>query len=81
MFITGPEVIKTVTHEEVTKEDSAARWRTTPKSRRGALRRRERARPASSMRELSSYLPSNNIEDPPRPLRGRPDPEEEAERS
>ena len=66
MFITGPDVIKTVTHEEVTKEELG-----------GALTHNEaRASPTSSphddaeclsmVRELLCFLPSNNPEDPPR---------------
>jgi propionyl-CoA carboxylase beta chain len=65
MFITGPEVIKAVTHAEVTKEELG-----------GAMSHNERtgcAHFASNddqecllmMRELFSFIPSNNQEDPP----------------
>jgi propionyl-CoA carboxylase beta chain len=64
MFITGPDVIKTVTHEEVTKEALGGAPR-TPEERRGALHRARRRARASLVRELLSYLPSNNAEDPP----------------
>jgi len=65
MFITGPDVIKTVTHEEVTKEDlGGARTHST---RSGvahfALDSEEAALRAA--RELLSFLPLNNAEDPP----------------
>ena len=43
MFITGPDVIKTVTHEEVTQGGPGRRARAQPEVRRGALRRGERA--------------------------------------
>ncbi len=65
MFITGPEVIRTVTHEEVTKEDlGGARTHST---RSGvahfALDSEEAALRAA--RELLSFLPLNNADDPP----------------
>jgi propionyl-CoA carboxylase beta chain len=65
MFITGPEVIRTVTHEEVTKEDlGGARTHST---RSGvahfALDSEESA--LRAVRELLSFLPSNNADDPP----------------
>ncbi|HSB62152.1 MAG TPA: acyl-CoA carboxylase subunit beta [Vicinamibacteria bacterium] len=65
MFVTGPDVIKTVTHEEVSKEDLG-----------GAMTHNERSGVAHfavdddracllAIRELLSYLPSNNQEEPP----------------
>jgi propionyl-CoA carboxylase beta chain len=65
MFITGPDVIRTVTHEEVTKEDlGGARTHST---RSGvahfALDSEEAALRAA--RELLSFLPLNNVDDPP----------------
>ncbi len=47
MFITGPDVIKTVTHEEVTKEDLGGAARAQRQERRGALRRARRRSSAS----------------------------------
>ena len=44
MFITGPEVIKTVTHEDVTKEELGGAMTHNAKSRRGATSRRRRRR-------------------------------------
>jgi propionyl-CoA carboxylase beta chain len=64
MFITGPDVIKTVTHEEVAKESSAARARTAARRRR-ALRVHRRGELLAGIRELLSFLPQNNLEDPP----------------
>ena len=66
MFITGPDVIRTVTHEEVTKEALG-----------GAVTHNETSGVAhflaendedclTLIRDLLSYLPLNNLEDPPR---------------
>ncbi|MBI5537104.1 MAG: acyl-CoA carboxylase subunit beta [Deltaproteobacteria bacterium] len=66
MFITGPDVIKAVTHEEVTKEALGGAHAHAAKS--GVCHRTapdDRACIAS-IRELLSFLPSNNTEDPPK---------------
>ena len=66
MFVTGPDVIHTVTHEDVTKEELG-----------GAATHNERSGVAhfavdddrdclALIRELLSFLPGNNLEDPPR---------------
>jgi propionyl-CoA carboxylase beta chain len=66
MFVTGPDVIKTVTHEEVTKEQLG-----------GAMTHNERSGVAhfavdndrdciALIRELLGFLPGNNVDDPPR---------------
>ncbi len=47
MFITGPDVIKTVTHEEVTKEDLGGAISARAEERRRALHRRRTTRRAS----------------------------------
>ena len=44
MFVTGPDVIKSVTHEEVTKEELGGVCHPQREERRGALRRRRRPR-------------------------------------
>jgi len=66
MFITGPDVIKTVTHEEVTKE--ALGGAVTHNSISGvahfAADSDEHA--LRIVRELFSFIPSNNLEDAPR---------------
>jgi propionyl-CoA carboxylase beta chain len=72
MFITGPDVIKTVTHEEVTKE--ALGGAVTHNSVSGvahfAADSDEHA--LRIVRELFSFIPSNNLEDPPRVEVGDP---------
>ena len=66
MFVTGPDVIKTVTHEDVSKEDLG-----------GAMSHNERSGVAhfaveddeaciALIRELLSFMPGNNLDDPPR---------------
>ena len=66
MFITGPEVIKTVTHEEVTKEQLGGASAHASKS--GVCHRTapDDAACIAQIRELLSYLPQNNAEDPPK---------------
>jgi propionyl-CoA carboxylase beta chain len=65
MFVTGPDVIRTVTHEQVTKEELG-----------GAMTHNERSGVAHFaaendqdclllIRELLSFLPGNNLDDPP----------------
>ena len=65
MFITGPDVIKTVTHENVTKEELGGAM--THNSRSGvahfAAESDEHA--LQITRELLSFIPSNNMESPP----------------
>jgi propionyl-CoA carboxylase beta chain len=66
MFITGPEVIKTVTHEDVTKEQLGGAAAHASKS--GVCHRtsNDDAGCIAQIRELLSFLPQNNTEDPPR---------------
>jgi propionyl-CoA carboxylase beta chain len=66
MFITGPDVIKTVTHEEVTKEDLGGAHTHTAKSGVAHLSAPDDRASIAQIRELLSFLPSNNREDPPR---------------
>ena len=65
MFITGPDVIKTVTHEEVTKE--ALGGAHTHAATSGVAHRAFPSEPAclAGIRELLSYLPQNNTEGAP----------------
>src|SRR5688572_6176114 len=68
MFITGPDVIKAVTHEEVTKEELGGAH--THAARSGVAHRAfadERAC-LQGLRDLLTFLPQNNREDPPRRL-------------
>jgi propionyl-CoA carboxylase beta chain len=66
MFITGPEVIKTVTNEDVTKEDLGGASAHAAKSGVCHLTAPDDRAAIARVRELCSYLPSNNTEDPPR---------------
>jgi propionyl-CoA carboxylase beta chain len=72
MFITGPEVIKAVTHEEVTKEELGGAHTHFARSGVCALVYPDDAACLAGLRELLSFLPSNNTEEPPR-LRARDD--------
>ena len=66
MFITGPEVIKTVTHEEVSKEElgGAVTHNSTSGVAHFAADSDEHA--LRMVRELLSFIPSNNLDDAPR---------------
>ena len=66
LFVTGPDVIKTVTHEEVTKEDLGGARTHSAVSGVAHFVRRDDAAVLAGIRELLSYLPSNNLDDPPR---------------
>jgi propionyl-CoA carboxylase beta chain len=66
MFVTGPEVIKTVTHEEVTKQELGGAMTHNEKSGVAHFVSRDDAECLAMIRELLSYLPSNNLDDPPR---------------
>ena len=65
MFITGPEVIKAVTHEEVTKEDLGGATAHAQKSGVCHLTSPDDRTCIAQARELLSFMPSNNQEDPP----------------
>src|ERR687883_113716 len=66
MFITGPDVIRTVTHEEVTKEElgGAETHNTVSGVAHFAADSDEHA--LLLVRELLSFIPSNNLSDAPR---------------
>jgi len=66
MFITGPEVIKTVTHEEVTKDQLGGATTHNETSGVAHFLAHDDAECLSMVRELLSFIPSNNMEDPPR---------------
>ncbi len=66
MFVTGPEVIKTVTHEEVTKQELGGAMTHNATSGVAHFVARDDAECLAMIRELLSFLPSNNLEDPPR---------------
>ncbi len=65
MFITGPEVIKTVTGEDVTLEDLGGGRTHNTKSGNAHYLAADEADALEYVRELISYLPQNNLEDPP----------------
>jgi propionyl-CoA carboxylase beta chain len=66
MFITGPDVIKTVTHEEVTKDQLGGATTHNETSGVAHFLAHDDAECLSMVRELLSFIPSNNLEDPPR---------------
>jgi propionyl-CoA carboxylase beta chain len=66
MFITGPDVIKTVTMEEVTKEQLGGAVTHNETSGVAHFLAHDDAECLSMVRELLSFVPSNNLDDPPR---------------
>jgi propionyl-CoA carboxylase beta chain len=66
MFVTGPDVIKTVTHEEVTKEQLGGATTHNEISGVAHFLSHDDAECLAMVRELLSFLPSNNVDDPPR---------------
>jgi propionyl-CoA carboxylase beta chain len=65
MFITGPDVVKAVTHEQVTKEALGGAATHAEKSGVCHLTASNDRSCLELLRELLSFLPSNNGEDPP----------------
>ncbi len=65
MFVTGPDVIKTVTHEEVTKEELGGAVSHNSKSGVAHFMAEDDKSAMMMLRELLSFLPSNNMENPP----------------
>jgi len=65
MFITGPDVIRTVTHEEVTKEDLGGARAHSQKSGVAHFTYDTEEATLRAVRELMSFLPLNNADDPP----------------
>lgn len=65
MFVTGPDVIKTVTHEEVTKEQLGGAMTHNQKSGVAHLVAEDDEQAMMMLREMISFMPSNNMEDPP----------------
>jgi propionyl-CoA carboxylase beta chain len=66
MFITGPDVIKTVTHEEVTKEELGGAVTHNSISGVAHFAADSDEHALRIVRELFSFIPANNLEDPPR---------------
>ncbi len=65
MFVTGPDVIKTVTHEEVTKEELGGAMTHNKKSGVAHFTAEDEEQALMMLRELMGFLPLNNMEDPP----------------
>ena len=65
MFITGPDVIKTVTHEEVTKDELGGAMTHNAKSGVAHFAADSDEHALRITRELISFIPSNNVDDPP----------------
>jgi propionyl-CoA carboxylase beta chain len=72
MFVTGPDVIKTVTHEEVTKQELGGAMTHNATSGVAHFVSRDDADCCAMLRELIGFLPSNNLEDPPRRVSNDP---------
>jgi acetyl-CoA carboxylase carboxyltransferase component len=66
MFITGPDVVKTVTGEEVTLEQLGGALTHATKSGVAAFVTADEKSCLDEVRYLLSFLPSNNLEEPPR---------------
>jgi len=66
MFLTGPEVIRTVMHEDVTAQELGGAEVHNSKSGVAHFAVADDRSCVALVRELMSYLPSNNKEDPPR---------------
>jgi acetyl-CoA carboxylase carboxyltransferase component len=79
MFITGPDVVRTVTGEEVTLEELGGAVTHATKSGVAAFVSADEKSCLDDVRYLLGFLPSNNLEEPPRVLAGddagRPCPE------
>jgi propionyl-CoA carboxylase beta chain len=72
MFVTGPDVIRTVTHEDVTKDELGGAMTHNSVSGVGHFIAQDDADCIRMVRELMSFLPQNNREDAPRRASGDP---------
>ena len=66
MFVTGPDVIRAVTHEEVSKEALGGAMTHNARSGVAHFAVPDDRECIALIRELLGYLPSNNLDDPPR---------------
>ncbi len=66
MFVTGPDVIRTVTHEEVTMNELGGAMTHNATSGVAHFAVADDRECLMTIRELLSFLPGNNMEDPPR---------------
>ena len=78
MFVTGPDVIKTVTHEDVTKEALGGAMTHNATSGVAHFAVTDDRACLHLIRELLGFLPSNNLDDPPRRASSDPVDREEA---
>jgi propionyl-CoA carboxylase beta chain len=79
MFVTGPDVIKAVTHEEVTKEELGGAMTHNARSGVAHFAVADDRECIALIRDLLSFMPGNNVEDPPRAATSDPpDREDEA---
>ena len=65
MFVTGPKVVKTVTNEEISSEELGGADTHATKSGVAHFAEDSEAEAIERIRQLMSYIPSNNLEDPP----------------
>ena len=65
MFVTGPKVVKTVTGETVTEDELGGAMVHGAKSGVAHFVSDDEEEGISLIRKLISYLPQNNLEDPP----------------
>jgi len=72
MFVTGPDVLRTVTHEQVTKEELGGAMTHNEKSGVAHFAADNDQECILLIRELLSFIPGNNLEDPPRQETGDP---------
>jgi len=66
MFVTGPDVIRTVTHEDVTKDELGGAMTHNATSGVAHFAAEDDRECLAIVRDLLSFLPSNNLDDPPR---------------
>ncbi|PIU00196.1 MAG: methylmalonyl-CoA carboxyltransferase [Bdellovibrionales bacterium CG10_big_fil_rev_8_21_14_0_10_45_34] len=79
MFVTGPDVIKAVTHEDVSKESLGGAHTHAEKSGVAHFACEDEKHTLLMIRELLNFLPSNNVDDPPvLPTKDKPDRVEES---
>jgi propionyl-CoA carboxylase beta chain len=65
MFVTGPKVVKTVTHEDVTYEELGGADTHATKSGVAHFACENEVDAIETIKKLLSYIPQNNLEDPP----------------
>jgi len=79
MFVTGPDVIKTVTHENVTKEELGGATTHNEVSGVAHFTAHDDREALAMVRELLTFIPSNNLDDAPRKTATDPSSRQDAE--